>query len=216
MRYLSTQPSQRNYRTNCYIYLSIFTIQYFHCDTLRKVVLYSPTIFFFLHLTSKCGKWFDQCKLQQTILLQWFSFDAPVVILKLNHFRTTNFQAITQNRCNQGLFGDSQRPWKHVCIFLCSCICSGSLWGKNTDVSPAVCLPNPQSTTPSFSFSPRLGVSGTNHCLLCPPENIALTMTLSSPLYLHAGPQTSKQNPKSKANPVLFVFISSYLWPSDR
>lgn len=214
MRYLSTQPSQRNYRTNCYIYLCFLPYNTF-IVTCSEKLFYSHRVFFF---ASDIKVWQIVWSVQITAnnsTFQLFSFDAPVLILKLNHFCTTNFQAITQNRSNQ-LFGDSQRPWKHVCIFVCSCICSGSLWGKNTDVSPAVCPPNPQPTTPSFSFSPLLGVSGTNHRLLCPPENIALTMTLSSPLYLHAGPQTSKQNPKSKANPVLFVFISSYLWPSDR
>lgn len=129
-----------------------------------------------------------------------FAFNAPVRILKVNHFWTSDFQAITQNRSNPGLFSDSQRPRKkHVCIFSCSCICSDGLRGKNTDVSPAVCPPNPQPLL-HLSVSALSSVCVRGEPLPCvPSREQSPNNDAFLALYLHAGPPTSKQKSKKQS-----------------
>lgn len=73
------------------------------------------------------------------------------------------------------------------------------------------------SSYSSFSFQPS-PLCVRNKSLLSMPsrEHSSTKNDAFLPLYLHAGPQTSKQDLKSKANLDLFVFISWYLWPSGR
>lgn len=117
-------------------------------------------------------------------------------IFKQHHFCMTNFHAITQSRANRRLFSDSKRPWIHVCISSRSCICSDSLRGRNTDVSPAVCGSNP-------GLLVRLLVSAASSVCL---EQTAAFYSLLRTQQLCAAPLTcmqvltlqSKKSPKAK------------------
>lgn len=128
-----------------------------------------------------------------------------------------------KHRWNLGLFSDSQRPWKHVCIFRCMCILrqkvseaknNNNNKNKPTDVNPAVCSPELQLT--SFSFSPLLCVSGLHHCLLYPcsprpsppcPWNRSINNDSFLPFWLHAG--TLKQEPEMQSKLFSVLYLSS-------
>lgn len=161
-----------------------------------------------LHPTSKCGL-ISANYSKQTAASLLFSLHVLVLLLE-NRIASARpaFMSLLKADQTSGLFVDSRRPRKHACISFRSCICGDSLWGGTTDVGPAVRRPNPRAPTPAFSLQSSV-CRGQTAALQ--RNTTALTMVPSLLLYLHAGPQTSKQKknkPKSKANAALFAFIS--------
>lgn len=197
--------------------LHLFPISYLLLTVIMFRHLFSLLLKVWHHKhNEKC----DHCKLPQRNCA-FCLFFLQCFILKLNHFRPSNFQAITQkkNKKNRdetwGYFAIPRSLENMFVSFGARVFCGKKsrrqkkYINKPTDVSHAVCSPGVQLT--SFSFSPLLCVSGLHHCLLypCPPRpwNRGINNDSFLPLWPHAG--TLKQEPEMQSKPFSVLYLSS-------
>lgn len=164
-------------------------------------------------LAIKSIKEFDQCKIQQTTL-RFSCIPSVSQCLYLNSIISAWPTFVPLLKADQ-THGCSTIPRGPENMFASLLLCVFGVIAfeaKNTDVSPAVCWPNPQL----LLLASALCVRDTQLPSVPSWEHTSTNNYAFLPLYLHTGPQTSKQNPTSKANRVLFAFIFQYLWPSAR